>query len=139
MNSWFDYQSGALSVRGDLTIAGYKTITVPFLLDTGATDVVITPMDSRRLGINQSMLSDPITMNGMGGGSDAHPLQAELAFVSGGHSYVYRLNVLIAIPTQGNGLVPSLLGRVILWRWNMAICHDNLSAQLDPSSWDDRI
>jgi hypothetical protein len=61
-------------------------------------------MDSHRLGLNHAMLSDPISMNGMGGASDAHPLRAELAFVTGGHSCIYDLSVLIAIPTPPNGL-----------------------------------
>jgi hypothetical protein len=139
MNSWFDYQSQAWFVQGELSILGYKKITAPFLLDTGSTSVVIAPIDSRRLGINHSTLATPTRMTGIGGITDAYPMSAELAFVGRGRIYIYRLNVLIVSPTQDNGQVPSLLGRAILWRWNISVCHDRSFAQIDPSSWDDMI
>jgi len=99
-----------LRVQGDIS----------FIVDTGADNTVLMPLDGIRLGVDYSKLSGGTAIVGVGG--YAHMFQESGAAIFLERSnmlHIYFIEVRIASHTPEIADIPSLLGRDVLDRWRM--------------------
>ena len=89
------------------------------LVDTGASATCLHPADAIRAGIPFERLGNRIGYLGIGGSSAYFREPANLLFEDDSQLRIYRLDLLIAAPTENNRELPSLLGRDVLNRWRM--------------------
>ena len=89
------------------------------LVDTGASATCLHPADAIRAGIPFGRLGDRIGYLGIGGSSAYFREAANLLFEDDSYLQIYRLNLLIAAPTENNRELPFLLGRDVLNRRRM--------------------
>ena len=89
------------------------------LVDTGASATCLHPADTIRAGISFDRLEGQNNVQGVGGVSSYFSEAASLLFEDDSYLRIYRLNLLIAAPTDSNRGLPSLLGRDVLNRWQM--------------------
>jgi predicted aspartyl protease len=95
------------------------TIDVSFLVDTGAEISVLSARHALALGI---MESDGLEIS-IAGSSGLSKQRAEIAvmqFLSGRNAYLYRIPIAVLSGDAEYALLPSLLGRDILNRWDMS-------------------
>ncbi len=92
--------------------------SIRFFIDTGADRTILQPSDARDLHIDFTRLSGAARMFGVGGVVSNFVEPASLVFETNAAIYAYRIDLVIARPTDGPQL-PSLLGRDILNRWHM--------------------
>ena len=93
-----------------------------FLVDTGADQTVVMPIDGTRMGLDYTRLggqsSDDVV--GIGGATRVFHQYAIVVFSEARRRlYCYSLDVALVGPDVGNGDIPSLLGRAVLDRWQM--------------------
>ena len=101
-------------VRGRLFIPRFRVdAEIRFLLDTGAENTSLHPMDSQRARIPFNLLENRVEAVGIGGNSTYFFELVELAFPDTSESlhYCYSVPILIAEPDEINAGLPSLLGR----------------------------
>ena len=89
------------------------------LVDTGAVATCLHPADAIRARIPFDRLRNSTGYTGVGGSSSYFREVANLLFEDESRLRIYRLNLLIAAPTENNRGLPSLLGRDVLNRWYM--------------------
>ena len=89
------------------------------LVDTGASASCLHPADAIRAGIPFDELGNRVGYLGIGGSSAYFRESANLLFEDDSYLQIYRLDLLIAAPTENNRDLPSLLGRDVLNRWRM--------------------
>ena len=89
------------------------------LVDTGASATCLHPADAIRAGIPFDLLENRIDYLGIGGTSAYFRETANLLFEDESYLRIYRLDLLIAAPTDNNRELPSLIGRDVLNRWRM--------------------
>ena len=89
------------------------------LVDTGASATCLHPADAIRAGIPFELLGNRIDYLGIGGTSAYFRETANLLFEDESYLRIYRLDLLIAAPTDNNRELPSLIGRDVLDRWRM--------------------
>ncbi len=103
---------------------------VPFLVDTGATVTVLHPADWQRLGITPEMMADApqIGLSGIGGSATFHAMEATVTFDDPitGHQHSYPVTICLAVETDYNHGLPSLVGMDVMRNW--LSCHFDLSA-----------
>ena len=101
------------------------------LVDTGASDTCLHPADTIRARIPFDRLEGQDTVQGVGGISSYFREPASLLFEDDSNLRIYRLDLLIAAPTDSNRGLPSLLGRDVLNRWQML--YDPMNGRLECS------
>lgn len=89
------------------------------LVDTGSIATCLHPADAIRAGIPFEQLENEIGYAGVGGSATYFREIANLLFEDDSRLRIYRLNLLIAAPTENNRELPSLLGRDVLNRWRL--------------------
>ena len=87
------------------------------LVNTGASASCLHPADAIRAGIPFGELGNRVGYLGIGGSSAYFRESANLPFDDDSYLQIYRLDLLIAAPTEGNRDLPSLLGRDVLNSW----------------------
>ena len=99
------------------------------LVDTGASATCLHPADAIRAGIPFERLGNRIGYLGIGGSSAYFREAANLLFEDETYLRIYRLDLLVAAPTESNRDLPSLLGRDVLNRWS--VDYDPTNGKLD--------
>ena len=94
--------------------------SVSFLMDTGADQTVLMPVDAIRLGVNYALLTQEFTSYGVDGATRNYVEPAVLA-VKDGVLHGYNINLLIFSPRADRMSTPSLLGRNVMNRWKLMI------------------
>ena len=89
------------------------------LVDTGASATCLHPADAIRAGIQFEQLGNRIDYLGIGGTSAYFREAASFPFEDETYLRIYRLDILIAAPTENSRGSPSLLGRDTLSRWRI--------------------
>lgn len=108
-----------LKISGDISL----------LFDTGADSSLLMPIDSGRLGIDFSDLTETTESRGIGGLNKQFLEPAILAFTDPGVClHVYFLSLRKAAQTPDIADIPSILGRDIIDRW--AISYDKMTVGL---------
>ena len=93
---------------------------VSFLVDTGADNSLLMPLDGVRLGIDYSALSGSVQCIGIGGLTNHYIEPATLVFAEPGlNLYLYMIQLQIAAASPDIMNVVSLLGRDVLRHWRM--------------------
>ena len=93
---------------------------IDFVVDTGAHRTHLNPSGDTRDLIPFDLLQDRIESVGIGGVTSNFRELAYLAFEDGNLTRVYMVELLIAEPRTGiESGVPSLLGRDLLYHWEM--------------------
>ena len=98
---------------------------VRFLVDTGASSTCLHPEDARRLGIPIDGLQASVWSRGIGGRAGYAAMPAQVYFQEPyrfGRRFRlvgYDIDLAVALPTEENAILPSLLGRDILNQWNI--------------------
>jgi hypothetical protein len=108
---------------------------VSFLADTGASITVLTPADSRKLGIDFRVLRNPIMSEGIGGLAPTFRERAILSFSDKRYVYSYLITVRILAPAALNYRIPSLLGRDILRSGRFVMDRSKKKATFSPHMW----
>ena len=89
------------------------------LVDTVGSASCLHPADAIRAGIPFDGLGNRVGYLGIGGSSAYFRESANLPCKDDSYLRIYRLDPLIAVPTENNRDLPSLLGRDVLNRWRM--------------------
>ena len=99
-----------------------------FLLDTGADSTSLHPRDAEGALIPFDQLRNRVESYGIGGNSQYFYEPVQLAFYDAVQMrfYCYRVNLLVAEPSEINAGLPSLLGRDVFNHWFM---------QFDPTNF----
>lgn len=92
---------------------------IDFLMDTGADDTCLHPMDVLNVGVPFERLGNEEISTGIGGGASYYIEPGILAFEDGAQFRLYEVELPIAKPTEDNTRIPSLLGRNIINRWSV--------------------
>lgn len=147
--------SGRFTRRGSPAITGELRIPnlgvageVVFLIDTGASDVVLMPRDVKNLGIPIDELGKPVEIEGTTGTGKAFRKTGFIVFRSKTHEYIFITDLLIIEPTEEDDKKsevdkegrhrlprPSLLGRDVVNRWCFLYDHRAGTLDIDPASW----
>ena len=99
-----------LNVQGDIS----------FIVDTGADNTVLMPLDAIRLGVDYSKLSGGKPTVGVGGYAQMFQESGAVIFLEGSNKlHMYFIEVSIASYTPEIAEIPSLLGRDVLDRWRI--------------------
>ena len=116
----FDAQ-GQPFVRCDIVIPRLGLSSqIRFLVDTGAYKTCVHPWDAVRMSIPFDLLQDRQDSIGIGGSSSYFNEYAYLVFQDGQLTRLYEVELLIAEPgTRVDARLPSLLGRDLLYFWDM--------------------
>ena len=116
---WVEDPNGCPYLDGHVTTRdAARTKRITFLLDTGADTSFLMPGDAHALGIDLGGLAmAPESTTGIGGEARYYQTEALLTFSDREHLYLYEVDLEIAVPTEHNRGLPSLLGRDILSRW----------------------
>ena len=119
----FGDTTGCPYIEGRLILPRLKTGgDISFLVDTGADQTLIHPLDGLRLSIDYPKLSDTSESVGVGGIAQNFVEPALVVFSEPGRMlYVYTVVVAIAPPSPDIMNLPSLLGRDILNQWRMVV------------------
>jgi hypothetical protein len=108
-------------VSGRVTIPRLRTSRdIWFLVDTGADLSVVSAAEGLSLGFDPAELGDGVEIAGFAGRARHHVEPAFLSFITRGRAYVYRIPILVTAPSPDLYLLPSILGRDILNRWDMS-------------------
>lgn len=106
-------------IEGMLALQGKRT-DISFLLDTGAQRTVLMPADATKLGLDRTKITKACQSTGVGGIANDFCDTAILTFLGkSGALYNYKVEIIVAHPTQFNTKIPSLLGRDIINRWHV--------------------
>ena len=127
--------TGKPLVRAELRVHGaQRRGQLDFIIDTGATDIILSHTDAVNLRVNFHLLQAPVKGQGLNGSLDLYEGRADLIFTDRGSVYDY-LNTRIFIPgsPRGNYEAPSLLGQEILRNWRMIICFDKAEMTIEPN------
>ncbi len=94
---------------------------ISFLVDTGADVTTIMPDDSKKLGIDLSLMSGAETATGIGGSVDTTTDPSLLTFFEQNTDKLrlYSMPLDFISPNSHTAGMPSLLGRDVLDRWRM--------------------
>lgn len=94
---------------------------VPLLVDTGADRTILAPLDSMRLaqelGIDLGTLPKGLPSTGVGGQADTRVVETTLTL----DSFSMPLTLTIIEPVLPISLIPSLLGRDLLFRFALIV------------------
>ena len=113
---------------------------VTFLLDTGSDSTCLHPRDAYRLGVSLSSLKPTVVQNGIGGTAEYDRIQTCLYFLETrwlwkpSRMLGYDVCLHVALPTEANRNIPSLLGKDILHRWNILYAPRSGKLECQPSS-----
>ena len=89
-----------------------RTLTVQFLVDTGADRSMLGHLDAKRLGIDLASLPEGTPTTGVGGQTESRLLAVELTLDA--FTTPLTIVVLATPPSPPQRPVPSLLGRDVL-------------------------
>ena len=103
--------------------------SIRFLLDTGADNTSLHPLDARRARIPFDQLGNRTNSRGIGGTSSYFREPAFLVFDDDSQLRIYEVELRIAEPNDNNQRLPSLLGRNIINHWYMQ--YDPTNSRLD--------
>jgi len=98
---------------------------VRFLVDTGASSTCLHPEDAISLGIPIDGLQASVWSQGIGGKAGYAVMPAQVCFQEPyrfGRRFRlvgYDIDLAVALPTEENAILPSLLGRDILNQWDI--------------------
>lgn len=115
---------------------------VRFLVDTGASSTCLHPEDARRLGIPIDGLQASVWSRGIGGRAGYSVMSAQVYFQEPyrfGRRFRlvgYDIDLAVALPTQENAILPSLLGRDILNQWDMRYDQRHSRLKCRPHTFD---
>ena len=98
-----------LKVRGNLS----------FILDTGADQSLLMPLDGQRFGIEWDKLDKSGKSTGIGGHLEHFIEPAVVVFASAETLYIYLIEIGISPPSHEIMKIPSLLGRDIIDQWRI--------------------
>lgn len=117
----FGDTTGRPYLEGRLIIPRLEvTGEISFLVDTGADQSLLSPLDGQRLRLDYSRLGNEGESIGMGGIVQNFQEQAFLTFSDAGRTlYAYAVNIAIATPSPDIMDLPSLLGRDVVDHWRM--------------------
>ena len=133
-SKWRPYVNGEMRIQ-----EARLRKNVSFLLDTGASDIIISSNDAKSLGVDYHRLAPLVSLSGIGGAALAHPGFADMTFVGKGVIYKYSRVPIYILEASGNATVPSLLGQEMLKRWKMTFCFDTSEIIISPRRFDARI
>ena len=102
---------------------------VAFLFDTGADVTSLHLQDSQSLDVPFDQLGAQTSSRGVGGLAPYFIEPALLVFEDGSRIQIYDLDLRIAEPSQGNQLLPSLLGRNVIHQWS--VLYNAVNRRLD--------
>lgn len=107
---------------------------VHLLVDTGAGHSLIHPTEAKRLhlDLDRDFQERPRqTVKGIGGEEEAWLEEAEITFQhQDGQQTSVEQPILIAVPTDDNRDLPSLLGRDVLHKFQLIYCFPRLELTL---------
>lgn len=114
----FGDTSGRPYIEGRLLLPGNKiSADVSFIVDTGADNSLLMPLDAVRIGVDYGKLTGSTESVGIGGITNNFVEPAVVIFSEPRQClYVYRIDLQIASPVPDIMDIPSLLGRDILDR-----------------------
>lgn len=94
---------------------------ISFLVDTGADQSMLHPLDGVRMGIDYTKLTDQDESIGVGGICRNFVEPALLVFSEPTKRlYVYSIRIAVCPPSPNIMNIPSLLGRDVIDRWHMS-------------------
>ena len=92
---------------------------VRFLLDTGASNTLLHPQDSYKLGVPFASLANRVGSISIGGVGHYFREPGALVFEDGFQIRMYGFELLISEPSHADKELPSLLGRNIINYWRV--------------------
>jgi predicted aspartyl protease len=128
---------GSPAITGELQIPNLSVAgEVTFLIDTGASNVVLMPRDVEKLGVPIDKLEEKKDIEGTTGTAKAFVRTAFIVFRSETYAYTYTVQLVIIEPTiENSGRGPSLLGREIVNKWCFLYDARAGTLDIDPTSW----
>lgn len=116
-------------VKGELSLPRLGVShDIDFLLDTGADVTCLHPGDAQMLHIPFNRLRGKKFFDGVGGKSPPYfQERATLSFSDGASTRLYEINLNIAVQSESNKDLPSLLGRDVINHWYMHYDPSNAS------------
>jgi len=128
---------GRVYVPAQVEIYGTMSSSpISFLVDTGATDIVMSFDDGKKLQIDYPGLGAAQPLSTLGGAMKAYRLSGLITFLHNGLGCVYQKDIYVAEPSSANMGQPSLLGQVILRHWSISVCYRASRIELEPLGWD---
>ena len=128
---WRVYVPAQVEIYGTMSSS-----PISFLVDTGATDIVISFDDGKKLQINYRAIGAAHPLSTLGGTMKAYRLSGLITFLHDGSGCVYQKDIYVAEPTSSNVGQPSLLGQEILRHWSVSVCFRSSRIELEPQGWD---
>ena len=109
--------------------------TIPFLIDTGASNTMILWGDLERLGININKIKPQRDFSGLGGLIKATPLNSTITFITeSGEAIKENLKIYIVAskcPHPKLKLLPSIMGRDLINKYKLIYNHNNKELYLE--------
>ena len=116
----FEPSGGRPLVSGRILIPRTgEAIDLSFLVDTGAEISVLSADDALPLGL-ETLAGPTVTIAGSAGVVSHRTEIAILQFLVGKRAFLYRTPIVIISPSPEFRLLPTLIGRDILHRWDMS-------------------
>ena len=130
----FDPATAKPYVAVAIQVIGAPTrLKFDFLIDSGASDIILSLSHARRLGVTASLLKPRIGTHGIGGSVNMHPVQAYLQFTGVSRAYVYPdITILVPEQTQAGSRVPTIIGQALLKTWKLTLCHIDDEVIIEP-------
>lgn len=121
-------------IDGELQIPTFNIVApMSFMIDTGASGVMLMPIDGNRLGIQYGNLSYIVPVSGAGGHGKGASVKAKIIFSDDARTYPYDVNLTIADKSTMSLKDPSILGRIILHRWRILYDFRKGIIDIDPT------
>ena len=132
--------AGLVIPEFDLHLHGSSIVR--FLVDTGASGTCLHPADARRLGVPIDGLQASLSSRGIGGRAEYASASAQIYFQephgirSRFRLIGYNIDLAVALPTEENAVLPSLLGRDILNQWDIRYDMQRSLLECRPHTYD---
>ncbi len=110
--------------------------TIRFLIDTGASDIFLQPLDGRNIKVPYAALANLYGTGPHGIGAtptDTYSVDAEVIFTDGQYRYAYDVMVDIVNPNSVKLGNPTLLGRSVLHKWKILYEHPSQTLDIEPT------
>jgi hypothetical protein len=107
---------------------------VRFLIDTGASNILLQPHDGRNMKVPYGTFSYAAGPQGIGASqTDVHSVKAEVTFRDDQFYYIYDVVVDILDPSTAKAGNPTLLGRSVLHQWRITYDHAKQILDIEPT------
>lgn len=117
--------SGRPFIDGRLIIKKLKVISfISFCLDTGSDETVLLPIDSRRIALDFSKLTEKTSSCALSGNCELYAIPAIVQFFESDYIYSYEILLKIAPINPDIMQLPSILGRNIFDHWSISYCRN---------------